>query len=42
MADEIYTFRTVRVIDPAGNTSNIIADQEEDVITLESGMNVTL
>jgi hypothetical protein len=35
-------FRTVRVIDSVGATKNIIADQLEDVFTLESGANVNL
>lgn len=42
MADEILTFRTIRVVDTAGNTSTIIADQEQDVVTFEAGANVNL
>ena len=42
MADEILTFRTIRVVDDSGNTSQIIADQSEDVVTFEAGANVNL
>ena len=43
MADEIYTFRTVRVVNlPNSPAVNIIADQEEDVLTFEAGANVSL
>jgi hypothetical protein len=38
----LEAFRTVRVIDTAGATTNIIADQSEDVITFVSGANVNL
>lgn len=38
MAEEIYTFRTIRVVDDGtGLETNIIADQSEDVLTFESG-----
>ena len=34
MAEEIYTFRTIRVVDDGtGTETNIIADQADDVLT---------
>ena len=42
MADEIYTFRTIRVVDDStGNETNIIADQSEDVLTFVSAGDIT-
>lgn len=42
MADEIYTFRTIRVVDDGtGTETNIIADQSEDVLTFESAGDIS-
>jgi hypothetical protein len=42
MADEIYTFRTIRVVDESsGLETNIIADQSEDVLTFVSAGDIT-
>ena len=42
MADENYTFRTIRVVDDStGTETNIIADQTQDVLTFVSGGDIT-
>ena len=38
---DVNAFRTVRVVDQNGFTTNIIADQSEDSFTLEAGSNVS-
>ena len=39
---DVDAFRTVRVVDQNGDTTNIIADQSEDYFTMESGANISL
>ena len=38
----VKAFRTVRVVDSVGGSTNIIADQSEDYFTMESGANISL
>ena len=38
----LEAFRTIRVVDAGGVTTNIIADQSEDVVTFVAGANIQL